>query len=201
MQNINGIYNEFIGFYDDANKMLSDSDSLLNGDTGYSIEMHYAIVEQCYMKIFRYWENFLEQSFICYLCGNTDLKGHTYNKYATPTDEHHAYDLLKGMKQYPDWTDIYNVNVLSKLYFENAGAFSLLSNNPIEFIHIKTIRNKISHISKKSTEQFNRLTQEQVSRGGLEAGEFLLLLKDSRTTYYSFYIDTIKSYVEAICNV
>ena len=152
------------------------------------------------MRVFLAWENFLEDAFISYLCNEEDLQGVKYNRYAEPVDEEHAYGMLKGTKQYPDWTNVNNINILSDLFFENSGPFNLLLSNPVEFQHMKTIRNRISHISKQSIQAFNKFTNSQIATNNLTAAAFLSTLKDSNITFYSFYTDIIKSYVDAICN-
>lgn len=102
---------------------------------------------------------------------------------------------------YPDWTSIDIVNTLSNLFFDNSGPFLLLRSNPVEFQQMKTIRNKISHVSKQSTKSFNTLTNMQIATTNIRAAAFLSTLKDhTTTTYYTYYTDLIKSYVEAICN-
>lgn len=112
----------------------------------------------------------------------------------------HAYRLLKGTKQYPDWTSIDTVNTLSSLFFENSGPFSLLRNNPVEFSQMKKIRNRISHVSKQSIKAFNDLTNAQIATTDINAADFLSEFEDNTTTtYYSYYTDFIKSYVEEIC--
>jgi hypothetical protein len=153
------------------------------------------------MQIFLAWEIFLEKSFLLYLNGACDLKGNTYVKYALPCDTDHAYNMVKGTKQYPDWTNINEINTLSNIYFENTGPYSLLSTNPIELAQVKTIRNKISHVSEKSTRAFNSLLAQTITRStNVSVCDFLMSFKSSSETYYTYYTDIIKSYVEAICN-
>lgn len=205
MSTISSVYREFEQSFTKTNILIANSNYLFQNaaacdDTVYSEEMHYIVVEKCFMSIFLSWEAFLEKAFKCYLCGKKDLQGNEYCRYVTPKDENHAYDIIKGTKQYPDWTNISEVNVLSHNFFENSGPFSLLISNPIEFQQIKTIRNKISHTSDKSKKAFDTLTQREVSMGEMSAAEFLMMTKKGTMTYYTFYTDTIKSYVEAICS-
>lgn len=65
---------------------------------------------------------------------------------------------------------------------------------------MKTIRNRISHVSKDSKQKFNNFTNSQIATTNLTAADFLSTLKDNNVTFYSFYTDIVKSYVEAICN-
>lgn len=205
MKTILDIYNEFDKTYINTNKVLSDSNFLYqngaqHGGTVFSQDIYSYIIEHCFMRIYLAWENFLEDAFILFLCGSVDIKGNNYNRFAEPKDEEHAYNLLRGTKQYPDWTNLSNINTLSNLFFENSGPFNLLLSNPVEFQHMKTIRNRISHISKQSIKAFDKFTNTQIATNKLTAADFLSTLKDSHNTYYSYYTDIIKSYVEAICN-
>lgn len=205
MKSISDLYNEFKNIFDETNNTLADSAVLYqnranaNG-VNFTKEIYYYVLEHCFMRIYLAWENFLEEAFILYLCDSTDMKDNKYKRYATPNDEEHAYELLKGTKQYPDWTNIGDVNLLSKLFFENSGPFKLLLSNPVEFQHMKTIRNRISHTSQKSINKFNTLTNSQIAISGLSAADFLFNYKTENVTFYSFYTDILLSYVEAICN-
>ncbi len=205
MKSITDIYNEFKQTYDDTNDVLADSNFLYQNQakidsTVFSDKIYYYVIEHCFMRIYLAWENFIESAFKLYLCDSKDMQGNNYVRYATPMDEEHAYNLLKGTKQYPDWTNIGDINTLSNMFFENSGPFNLLNSNPIELQHMKTIRNRISHTSEKSVRSFNNLTNTQIAITGLSAAEFLSQYKDVNLSYYSFYTDILMSYVEAICN-
>lgn len=205
MKTILDIYNEFNKNFTDTNKVLFDSNYLFQNGVQYNgtlfnQDIYDSIIEHCFMKIFLAWEFFLEQAFILYLCDAEDLQGNKYTHFAQPKNEEHAYELLKGTKQYPDWTNLDNIKILSNAFFENYGPFILLSDNPVEFQHMKTIRNRISHISKQSINNFNKFTNAQIAINNTTAANFLSTLKDGSITFYSFYTDIIKSYVDAICN-
>lgn len=206
MNTIEECYNGFMQIYDDYNEMLSDSTILYQQNVGYeghtfSKKIYNAIVEHCFMQIFLAWENFLENSFILYLNAGADLQGDTYVRYGIPKDNEHAYNMLKGTKNYPDWTNINDVKCLAKIYFENGGPYSIIENVPVEFEDIKNIRNRISHVSEKSKKAFERLLAKTiVQTTNVSVGDFLMMFKDNRQTYFSYYMDHLKEYVEAICN-
>lgn len=205
MKTILDVYNEFNDTFIKTNKVLADATFLFqNGvqheGTIFNQEIFDSIIEHCFMNIFLAWENFLEESFVLYMCDAEDLQGNKYTRYSNPKDDEHAYGLLKGTKQYPDWTTISNINLLANLYFENSGPYNLLNSNPVEFQHMKTIRNRISHISKDSKRKFNNFTNSQIAITNLTAAAFLSTLKTSNCSFYSYYTDIVKSYVEAICN-
>ena len=206
MKTVLDIYNDFDNEFNNTNTILANSNFLFQNCANhdgvvFGQDIYDSILEHCFMSIYLSWENFLEDAFILYLLDQADIKGSKYTRFAYPQDEEHAYSLLKGTKQYPDWTSIDTVNTLSNLFFENSGPFALLRSNPVEFSQMKTIRNRISHVSKQSIKAFNKLTNTQIATTNMSAANFLSTLKDhTTTTYYSYYTDIIKSYVEAICN-
>jgi len=205
MQAVDEICTWFEEEYTKVNELLSQSTVLFENKAGYydvvyNENLHYEIVERCFMKVFLLWEQFLEKAFISYLCGSKDMKGMITKTFVTPLDEEHAYNILKGTKNYPDWTNIDTVNILSNLYFDNSGNFQYLKSPPEEMLDIKTIRNKLSHISQNSDNQYNRLLSKRIKRTDVRVGEFLLLFKNKSLTYYSHYCDFILDYVLAICN-
>lgn len=206
MNTIEACYNNFKQIYDDYNEILCDSTILYQQniafeDHAFSKKIYDAIVEHCYMQIFLAWEKFLESSFILYLNAGADLQGNTYIRYGIPKDREHAYNMIKGTKNYPDWTNINDVRCLAKIYFENGGPYSIIENIPVEFEDIKIIRNRISHVSEKSIKAFERLLAKTIMQTiNVGVGDFLMMFKDADQTYFSYYMEFLKGYVEAICN-
>lgn len=206
MDTISEMYNFFNENYQQNIKNVNDSNAIYNNANGLSIQytqaMHESIVEKSFINIFLLWEKFLEHSFILYMCGKADLQGNIYSTYVSPNDEEHAYAFLKGAKKYPDWTNLDEVNILAALFFEQSGPYTLLKNKPREFLDVKIIRNKISHMSNQSNKQFTRLIVRETNQGlNMTVSQFLEKQKSNAgCTYFSYYTDFIKSFVEAICN-
>lgn len=206
MNTIEDCYNSFIKTYDSNNKMLRDSTVLYQQGIEFeghifSKEMYDAIVEHCFMQIYLAWEIFLENSFILYLNAGIDLQGNSYVRYGVPTNKEHAYDMVRGTKNYPDWTNIGDVKYLANIYFENYGPYLIIENIPIEFADIKTIRNRISHISEKSVKSFHTLLSKTIIQStNVGVGDFLMTFKDFGQTYFTYYIEFLKDCVEAIYN-
>lgn len=206
MNNIEECYNTFRKIYDDYNDMLRDSTILYQNNVEYeghifSKKIYNAIVEHCFMQIFLAWEQFLENSFILYLNASADLQGNTYVRYGFPKNKDHAYNMIKGTKNYPDWTNINDVKCLANIYFENGGPYYIIDNIPVEFNDIKVIRNRISHISEKSVKSFERLLAKTIMQTtNVGVGDFLMKFKNNSQTYFSFYMEFLKEYVEMVCN-
>ncbi|MCM1569402.1 MAG: hypothetical protein NC081_08145 [Roseburia sp.] len=205
MVTIQSVYNEFMRAYHGQCSMIADSTIIEQGNLqfkghSFSHEMYLAIVENCFMQIYLAWEAFLEKSFISYLQNASDLQGNSYLRYGLPVNDEHAYDMLRGTKSYPDWTNIDEVNRLAKIYFEHSGPFVILKTPPAEFLEMKTIRNRISHVSTNSQKQFNTLLARNIAQTNIQPGDYLMMFKSAGQTYFTFYVCMLKDYVEAICN-
>lgn len=191
-------YDKYLNIIIVSNELLSETEGKANI---YGIEMHYYMLEKMFMNIFMQWEKFLEDSFILYMIGKNDMQGISYVRYAAPINKEHAYNILKGTRQYPDWTNLQEVITLAKLYFKDSGAYSLLTNIPIEFNEMKTVRNKISHMSNQSDKKFKRLVSQKISNSEIySAGEFLNSNNSNHISFFEYYVNQIFEFAKAIAN-
>ena len=202
---IQEIYQEFMELYHSRYEMIAGCAALCQKKTqppepAFSQSMHRAIVETGFMRLYLAWESFLERAFISYLQNACDLQHRTYSRYAQPTSDQHAYDMLRGSKTYPDWTNIDEVNRLARVFFKDAGPFAMLAAPPAEFLEMKTIRNRIAHVSEKSQRQFDTLLSKKIAQIGIAPGDYLMMFKAGKETYFTYYAEMIRGYVEAICN-
>ena len=203
---IQDVHTDFMAVYNDQCSMVIDStilsqSNIQNEGHLFSRAMHNAIVENSFMKIFLAWETFLEKSFTLYLQNAPDTKGNNYIRFGYPIDDQHAYDMLRGTKNYPDWTNIDEVNRLAKIYFSHSGPFTVLITPPPEMLEIKIVRNRISHVSANSLKQFNTLLAKNISQTNVAPGDYLMMFRSGTETYFTFYVEMLKDYVNAICNI
>ncbi|TMO57106.1 hypothetical protein [Pseudoalteromonas phenolica] len=106
------------------------------------------IISSAFLKMFIYWEGFLEKAFIIYLTGGQSTNGHTLVKYAHPRDEQHAHKMIIGTQKYVDWANHEIVMRLSNLYFENGSPIqSILASISGVLSDLKNVRNAAAHIS------------------------------------------------------
>lgn len=203
MDGVKHAYAQFNDEIDSIFVLLNKSIELYDKDSlKYDQDLHYMITETCFVKMFNSWEYFLEKTFIFYLLGHESVSGKTYPCCVRPIDEKHAYDILKGTKSYPKWTDHRERSCLARLYFENSGPFACLDENPIELQEVLDIRNSIAHRSAKSKSDFQKV---QIRYLGVveddRAAEYLLRLRSKeKETYFSYYAEYLKMYAEKICN-
>ncbi|ABZ77815.1 hypothetical protein Shal_3268 [Shewanella halifaxensis HAW-EB4] len=106
------------------------------------------IISSAFLKMFIYWEGFIEKAFIIYLTGGSSTTGDMLTKYANPSDEEHAHKMIIGTQKYVDWANHEIVMRLSRLYFENGSPIvSILTSITTELSDLKNIRNASAHIS------------------------------------------------------
>jgi hypothetical protein len=106
------------------------------------------IISSAFLKMFIYWEGFLEKAFIIYLTGGSSTNGDILTKYVNPIDEAHAHKMVIATQKYVDWANHEIVMRLSKLYFENGTPIqSVLASIAADLSDLKNIRNAAAHIS------------------------------------------------------
>lgn len=203
MVGIKDSYHQFNKEIDSIFDVLNKSIKLYEDSSiSYDQDLHFMITETCFVNLFNSWEYFLEKTFIFYLLGHQSMSGKVYPCCVKPLDEKHAYDILKGTKTYPKWTDHKERSCLARLYFENSGPFACLDENPIELHEILDIRNSIAHRSEKAVNDFKKV---QVRKLGVfedsRPAEFLLrFVERKKVTYFSYYAEFLKFYADKICD-
>lgn len=202
MDSLGDIYSNFKKELEDNQNILSQSIELFDArNFGYPQELHYKIVETCFVEMFNSFENFIEKAFISYLTRKPDLKGNKYKCYVSPKDEKHAYNILKGKNNYPKWTDIKEICLIVDLYFEDCGPFKQLCTNPSELQEIKNIRHYIVHKSENALENYKKVLYKHVSIYNMKPAEFLLTFdKSIKVPYFTLYKDFLVTIVDSICN-
>ena len=178
-----------------------DSISLFNENavSGFTSEMKDMIVENLILKIYSSWESFLENIFIAYMLGNKSDNGTAIIKYVSPRDAEHAYNLIKSITPYPDWTDIDKILINAENFFEDGGPFSLLKTLKSEINAVKKIRNAIAHTSRKANQDFENLVRGKVGHlpADISPARFISDYKNgtrrNSPTYFEHYIEFLKN--------
>lgn len=120
------------------------------------------IVELGFLQLFLAWEDFLEHSFVRYMCGARTISGYAPVRYVQPPTMRDAQSMILQLgRPYADWTNVEDVIALAKLYFKNGEPYeSALRPLRADLGHMTVIRNSVAHRSEKS-----RLKLEDVTRG------------------------------------
>lgn len=128
------------------------------GNDIFDIHQKEFIVSSAFLKMFIYWESFVESSFASYLVGEASTNGTTVTTHVTPSDRAHALKILIGTQKYVDWANHEIVRRLADLYLENGKPFSSnISSISSELSDLKTIRNAAAHLSSTTQHQLDAL--------------------------------------------
>lgn len=161
-------------------------------------ELRDMVVGYVILNIFSLWEKFLEDIFIAYMLGNSSNTGNPCERYVSPVDEDHAYRMVKGINQYPEWSNINTIQTCAKIFFKNGKPFSKLSQMQEPLNALKRIRNALAHASKDAKQKFENLVQGKIGRlpDDITPAKFLIEYKLERTRnspyYYEYYINFLK---------
>ena len=100
------------------------------------------VISSSFLKVFIYWEQFLEDVFAKYLCGEPAINGTNVVKFLNLSDRDHVLSVLIGTQKYVDWANHEIVRRLAKLYLQDGEPLnSNISAIASELADLKTIRN------------------------------------------------------------
>jgi len=182
--------------------LLRDINRLANlGDINLTTSTIYNIHEVCFLKIFTAWERFLEDAFIAYLTGKS-TRNCKPQRIVKRISENKAYELLRGTKPYPNWTNIADILQLANLFFKSGVPFSKpLESIRSQFSEIKKTRNAIVHISKTAHTDFLNLVRGKLAKfdSTITPGHFLSQINSkSRKPYIAYYTEYLRYAAEEI---
>lgn len=167
----------------------------------YSSDLHNCVIDGAFLELFMAFEQFLEQSFICYMLGQAGMNGNSFVKYVSPQNEEHAINMLKGISRHTDFTNRDTIVRFASNFFENGGTYIYLNAISTDFEEMKKIRNAISHISVESKWAFNGLVRNKlgVLPPNVTTSNFLnTIVPNSTTTFFNYYKDVV---INAITNI
>lgn len=192
--------NDFRTKCDWALQVYFDAVSLFNENkvNGFTADMKYMIIENIILNICSSWEKFLEDVFIAYMQGNQSENGSSVTAYVAPVNDEHAYNLIKNVTTYPDWTDLNKIKINAENFFENGGPFKLLDTLRGDINAIKKIRNAIAHTSKRAREDFENLVRGKIGHLPMDitpakfVSEYKTGNRRADPTYFEYYINFLK---------
>lgn len=183
-----------------ALQVYFDSVALYNQNqvNGFTADMKYMIIENLILNVWCSWEKFLEDIFVAYMRGNQSDNGSAITVYASPINDEHAYNLIKNITTYPDWTDISKIMINADNFFENGGPFKLLHTLKGNINAVKKIRNAIAHTSKRAREDFENLVRGKVGHlpSNITPAKFVSDYKTGNRrvdpTFFEYYVNFLK---------
>lgn len=134
-----------------------------------------ALYETAYLRIFLRWEDFLEQTFLRYLCGYTCALAPCVllNPPCRSLDD--AQTSVLGTRDFVSWADPRAVVRRSQNYMTAAYHELVLNSDLVRLIFFKDVRNRIAHSSEFARTQFDAAVRALASRTypGSSPGRFL----------------------------
>jgi len=137
----------------------------------------YLIVELSFLQLFTSWEQFLEETFVRYMCGCITQNGYSPKRFVNPRTLKHALEIISQGRQYVDWTKPEDVIDRAELFFDKGEPFAntlRTASNQLE--EMKTLRNRIAHRSRHSEKRFQTVVLQKMGYNphNMVPGKFLL---------------------------
>jgi hypothetical protein len=164
------------------------------------------ITESAYLRIFIYWEKFLEDSLVAYMLGKKSINGKVVTCCVQPKTQAHARDMAKGAMRYFDWSDTSKVKTLAKLYFKTGEPYvHVISSVESALTDMKTIRNSSAHITTSTAKQLDALATRVLQKPVIGISVYdLILSPDPRSpagaTVLDYYVSSLVSASIGIAN-
>lgn len=154
------------------------------------------VAELSFLRIFLAWEDFLEETFIRYMCGAKSASGYGPGLVATYPSIEHARRVTQGSRPYADWAQPNIVIERAQIHFRNGEPYkSALRAGMVLLNELLTIRNRIAHRSPHAIAQFRGFVLHKLGRNpqGMGPGRFLLTLvppvqSESFIQYYGHFV-------------
>lgn len=172
---LNDCYTDLNNGFAFVNRTITLANS--NFDNASDSDVKRFIIESSFLKMFIYWEEFLEKSFLCYLNSDTSLMVPLPIIYVSPPDAEHAGKMLIGTQKYVDWANHEIVKRLACLYMENGTPYQAALNSiSIELSDLKNIRNRAAHSSSTTERTFFAVQRRVLNKqnSSLNISDFLM---------------------------
>jgi hypothetical protein len=158
-----------------VNRTITLANSSFNAEGDSDVKRF--IIESSFLKMFIFWEEFLEKSFLCYINSATSLQTPLPIVYVSPLDEEHAGKMLIGTQKYVDWANHEIVKRLACLYMENGTPYqAALDSISTELSDLKNIRNRAAHSSSTTDRAFLAVQRRVLAKqsSNLNISDFLM---------------------------
>ena len=162
------------------------------------------IFELGFLKIFIAWEQFLENTFVRYMCGASSLLGKKPIRIISARYLDDALGAICGERPYADWASVDIVVERANRFFDKGEPYATpLQSAAAELVNMRKVRNHIAHHSNKSREDFNKLLVKSYGfrPQGKTAGRFLRRpLNVHGTQRIQEYAKTLESLAQMIAS-
>jgi hypothetical protein len=141
----------------------------------------FLITELSFLQIFNAWEEFLEETFIHYMCGHKTQSGYSpiLKVRLSEATLHQASVTVNQGKAYSDWSRSDEVMNRARIYFDKGEPFATAIENSYNMLEeMRKIRNGIAHSSTHSREKFSELVRQKIGYLPRNMGPGRFLLQD-----------------------
>jgi hypothetical protein len=177
-----------------------------NATTGMLEPERHLLYEAIFLRLFRAYENLLENVFLSYLTGEPTQGGAQVQSHVTPTSRDHARALITSSQAFLDWTSPQVVIKRAETYIISGEPIrTAITTSQSHLQQAKKIRNHIAHNSTESAKDFNSIVVHFMLTAPMtpiSAGEFLALTPASgpcaNKEILSFFLEKLENTVRAL---
>jgi len=165
-------------------------------------------VESAFLQFHKAWETFLEDSMLCFLCGQQPISGQPVTPRFIVSDFEVARTIFYQGQPYKEWTNKDDILKRYSIFFETQTIDQIETNRLITAIRpisstikeIIDIRNVIAHSSFAAQNKIKMLYQQKLggSPNLRRPGEFLIM--NDRHNIGNTYFDSYLSLIEVTVN-
>ncbi|MGD1044227.1 MAG: hypothetical protein ABR936_02740 [Bacteroidota bacterium] len=159
-------------------------------------ERIYQINELAFLDMYLSWEDYLENTFVRFMCGAKTKNCYSPKLFVCPPTLEHALKYFMTPKGYVEWTSAQAVSERAELVFKDGEPYSSAFRPVINILNqMRIIRNAIAHRSGKALSDFEDLVTDEIGYKpkGIRPGGFLFKTeRTSNTKYIQFYKDILE---------
>lgn len=200
------VTDEFNDFMSAVNVATTLRQKANTAATGMLASERYLLYEAIFLRLYRAYENLLENVFISYLTGEKTMGGVQVESHVVPMDRDHARALVASSQPFLDWTSPPVVIKRAETYIITGEPVrTAIAASQSHLQQAKKIRNHIAHNSSESAKEFNNVVLHFFLTRPLEpisAGEFLAFSPTSgpcaRREILSFFLEKLESTARAL---
>jgi hypothetical protein len=157
-----------------------------------------ALYETAFLRVFLRWENFLEESFLRYLCGYAShagpatLRGNKFNSLSL------ASSMLLGTRDFVPWANPNIVIARSHTFIDHGLHEIVLSSSLSRLEAFNWIRNRVAHASDYARQRFDAATTILVGRRIPSSSPGRFLREPSTPNQLSTWLFTITQELKSL---
>lgn len=173
------VENEFNDFMTAVGVATTLRQKANNAATGMLESERHLLYEAIFLRLFRAYENLLENVFLSYLLGEPTTTGIAVVAHVTPTNREHARAIVTSSQPFLDWTSPQVVVKRAETYIVTGEPIRTAITTSQSYLQqAKKIRNHIAHNSTESSKEFNAVVVHfllTAPMNSVAAGEFLAM--------------------------